>query len=134
MSEQKIFDLSRPVEGEHNTIRMGTGIRFAKTISKKFICPRCLTFCGEMVPIVDSAVREWMRKNNKNLASPEIQVKVFCFAGCHDKPDWGWRNFEWDSTAAINSIRAWPTEWSDEGIKRTERRAREANDQFKGGA
>lgn len=134
MPEAKIFDLSRPVEGQRNVIRMPTGIRFAKLISKKFICPKCWTFCGEMVPILDSTVRRWMAKNKKTLAASEIQVKVFCFAGCHDHPSWGWKNFDWDSVKEKNSIREWPVEWSDRGIQDTERRAREANDAYKGGA
>lgn len=131
--ERKIEDLSRPIPGERNTITLSSGIRFVKIVSRKFVCPKCNTFCGELIPIVDRRVREWMRRRKKGLLDPELQVKVFCFSGCHDHPYWGWKTFNWDSIADKNSISSWPAEWSDEGMKKVEKEAREANARHKGG-
>lgn len=125
------LDLSRPREGQRNVITM-KGIRFAKVISKKFYCPRCRVFCGELIPILDRAVRDYMRRHNRNLMeAPELQAKVYCYAGCHLQPGWGWENFNWKNDVPI--IRAWPTEWSDDEIRRKEAAAREANKRFKEG-
>jgi len=131
MARGVVQDLSRPTPGGENTITLSTGIRFAKIISRKFICPNCNTFCGELVPIVDGKVRGWMRKNKKNLFSPELQTKIFCYAGCHDKSTWGWKEFDW-SKKAMDGITSWPQQWiTDKGALDTERVVRQEQDRRK---
>jgi len=133
MARGILQNLSRPRPGEENTIVLATGIRFAKIISRKFICPACNTFCGELVPVIDGKTRRWMRANRKTLFSPELQVKVFCYSGCHDRSGWGWKEFNW-SQSEIDSIKAWPTQWiTDKGALETERVVREEQDKRKRG-
>lgn len=126
-------DLSRPMDGERNVLTLKHGIRFAKIISKKFVCPKCNTFCGELIPIVDKKVRDWMRLNKKDLNSEELQAKVFCYAGCHNKESWGWKNFSW-STKDMDAIKSWPDEWkNDSGAIEKEKIAREQQIRIKRG-
>jgi len=133
MSKGVVQDLSRPRPGAENTITLNTGIRFAKIISRKFICPKCMTFCGELVPIIDGRVRDWMRRHKKTLFSEDLQVKIFCYSGCHDQASWGWKEFSW-SKKEIESIRSWPQQWATEkGALETERVVREEQERRKRG-
>ena len=131
MSKSAIQSLARPSPGGENTVVLSTGIRFAKLISKKFICPKCNIFCGELVPIVDGVTRKWLRKNKKNLFCEELQTKIFCYAGCHNSEHWGWKLFNW-SQREIDSITSWPQEWkTDKGALATERIVRQEQDRIK---
>lgn len=122
----RIQNLGRPTPGDENTVTLSTGVRFAKIISRKFICPACMTFCGELIPIIDGKTRQWMRANKKTLVAPELQVKIFCYSGCHDNMHWGWKSFDWNSKQSIDSIRAWPEQWkTDKGAIDIERVVRE---------
>ena len=120
----KGVDLSRPREGQPNCVRLANGIRYVKVISKRFTCPRCRTFCGELTPVIDKGMREVMRRHKMTLSSPELQVKVYCFSMCHEDPGWGWDNFEW-TTKEKNEIREWPDEWK---VDEYERKMREERD------
>lgn len=126
-------DLSRPEKGKRNTVTLANGLRYAKVISRKFICPKCRTFCGELVPVLDRRVRDWMRRNRKTLTSPELQVRIYCYAGCHNHPAWGWENFNWGKVSERNRIREWPDEWSGKEIQEAERKAREADENVRKG-
>lgn len=133
MSRGVIQDLSRPKAGTENTVTLNTGIRFCKVISRKFICPKCMTFCGELIPILDGRVRDWMRRHKKNLFSSELQVKIFCYAGCHDQSSWGWKEFLW-SKKEMDAIRSWPQTWTtDKGALATERVVREEQERMRRG-
>ncbi len=133
MARGPVQDMSRPTPGGENTITLATGIRFAKIISRKFICPGCNTFCGELIPIIDGRTRTWMRNNKKNLFSAELQTKIFCYAGCHNRASWGWKEFNW-SKKEVASITSWPDQWTtDKGAIATERVVREEQDRRKRG-
>ncbi len=127
----RIQSLGRPVKGGENTIILGSGIRFANIISRKFICPKCMTFCGELIPIIDSRVRDWMRRFKKNLFCDELQVKIFCYSGCHTADSWGWKNFDW-TKKEMDAISSWPEQWlTDKEALSKERVIREEQDRRK---
>jgi hypothetical protein len=126
----KFDNLARPRPGERNTIVIN-GLRFANIISRKFLCPKCHVFCGELVPVLDGKVRKWMKDTGRTLSSPEVQVKVFCYSGCHLEESWGWIAFDWAKD--VNRVLEWPAEWTSKSIQDAERKAREANDRYRGG-
>lgn len=129
----RVESLERPKEGSKNTITLANGLRFVNVISQKFTCPKCNTFCGELIPVLDGKTRAWMRRTRRTLMSPELQVKVFCYAGCHNQPGWGWNEFNWDSVHDRNRIEDWPSEWRHEDRLAWEKKTREANDRAKKG-
>ena len=101
----------RPVQGASNTITLNDGIRYVKLISKKFLCPRCKIFCGELVPVLDGATRKRLRLLPGGLVANMPRTKVFCYAGCSDHEAWGWEMFNWEDQRAIDQVREWPENW-----------------------
>lgn len=129
--KRRIEDLSPPVEGRRNVVDFGNGIRFAKTISTKFICPKCRIFCGELVPIIDSRVREWLRKSGKTImSSHEVQARVYCFNGCHESESWGWVNFDWNDKRQKDAV-VFPRQWKNKDMLEWERKGRNANEEYR---
>ena len=103
----------KPRRGARNTITLGDGVRYVYMTSKKFICPRCRIFCGELVPVVDGRLRERLKRQPGGLLGNLPQTKVYCFNGCHEHPAWGWQNFNWTPQDEA-LIRSWPAEWRDD--------------------
>lgn len=122
----------RPQAGQPNTIYLNDGIRYVKLISKKFICPKCNIFCGELVPVLDGRTRARLRRLPGGIMGNLPRTRVFCYNGCHDHPAWGWKIFNWESQREIDSIKSWPEEWKrDKHALEAERKARNASERSK---
>lgn len=76
------------------------GVKYVPVVSRRFICPKCNIFCMELTPVY--------HKGMKFMAGAFPQVKVYCKNGCHLNPDWGWKDFNWQSIRARDSIKDWP--------------------------
>lgn len=117
-------DLSRPRDGENNTVHIGSH-RYMKLHSKKFICPACQIFCGELIPIVRSAVVRAAKARGQKGLDLLPRTKIYCFNGCHFKDGWGWKDFNWGDIRARDSIKEWPEEFrNDKEALEKEKRVR----------
>lgn len=115
----------KPVPGAPNTITLADGIRYVKLISKKFVCPKCNIFCGELVPVLDGKTRKRLRALSGGIMGNLPQTKIFCYNGCHERDTWGWKIFNWESQQSLDSIVEWPDEWKkDLQAKEMEKKVR----------
>ena len=122
MTDMRLQELW-PRAGAKNTIVLSDGVRYVMLISKKFICPKCNIFCGELVPVVDGQLRARLRRMPGGLIGNLPRAKVYCKNGCHEHPQWGWENFQWGDAAAEARIVSWPEEWKKDDVAKEKERA-----------
>lgn len=62
--------------------------RLVTTISMSKVCLKCMLFCMETKQLMRFGEAAARFKATRKMP----HVKVFCKNGCHEKPDWGWRD------------------------------------------